>query len=148
MASPTAACAKRQHFCTQLRSIQPLPAAAVGVMGTSESFFRPPGDRLQQVCLFIDLRNSAEIKIKPLRKGAQAAHLAQGRAFVALLTAVLASLEPCPYHHQGHGAVRVLILSLSCISHNFLPADTPSAEVSRLCDEGDRETILAIATAR
>lgn len=88
---PEAARAKGQHVCTQLRSIQPLPAAAAGVMGTSRSFFRPPGDRLQQVCLFIDLRNPAAIMIKPLRKGAQAGDLAQGRAFATVLTALLAS---------------------------------------------------------
>lgn len=89
---PAAARARGQHARTQLRSIQPLPAAAAGVMGTSRSFFRPPGDRLQQVCLFIDLRNPAVIMIKPLRKGAQAGHLAQDRAFATVVTTMLVSL--------------------------------------------------------
>lgn len=89
---PAAGRAKGQRVCTQIRSIQPLPAAAAGVMGTSRSFFRPPGDRLQQVCLFVDLRNPAAVIIKPLRKGAQAGDLAQDRAFATVLTAVLVSL--------------------------------------------------------
>lgn len=44
-------------------------------------------------------------------------------------------------------AVTVLIPSLHYASQNFLAAETPSTKVSRLCDKGDRETILVIATS-
>lgn len=144
---PAAARAKGRHVCTQRRSIQPLPAAAAGVMGTSRSFFRPPGDRLQQVCLSIDLRNPAAIRVKALRKGAPAGDLAQGRASATVLAAVLASLYSCPHHHHAYDAVTGPVSSLTYISHIFLAAETPSAKVSRLSDKGDRGTTLVIATA-
>lgn len=55
--------------------------------GASRSSFRPPGGRLQQVCLFIDLRNPDAIMGKPLRKGA---------GHFAVLIAVLIVILPTP----------------------------------------------------
>lgn len=66
---------------------------------------------------------------------------------VHLFVTVLDSSQPCPHHHHMHDAATVLILSLHYASHNFLAAETSSTKVSRLCDKGDRETILVIVTS-
>ena len=70
------------------------PSSCCGGDGTSRSSFRPPGGRLQQVCLFIDLRNPDAIMGKPLRKGA--GHFAQGLVLAAVLAAVLTVILPTP----------------------------------------------------
>lgn len=122
---PEAACAEGRRVCTQLRSIQPLPTAAPGVIGATRSFSRPPGDSLCQVCLFTDLRNPAAVMNKLLRKGVRAGDLAQGRAFchcAQICACFVAALSPPPSHPRcGHSAGFIISLCIIQLSGSRNP---------------------------